>query len=196
MEVCEFYRSFLDGDISLDNSRIDDIKYKKEPKNIFINEKISFWKKVLDVESVFNKKFNACQFNEKDDYLVILRLYKSLIEKKPYKIPEKITSISFNTKGDYDKCKEMIKTKMLIEFEREVKEKIFGEEIHFFVLERIYNCRIKDILEENDKMRITFDDYQKNDTFVVRKCFLSKNELKNERELNEENQEYINADTI
>ena len=198
VDTCEFYKSFLNGDISLDDSEIKDIKYNETPKNIFIDEKINFWKKVLEVEKIFDKKFDACKIDLKDDYILILRLYKSLIEKKPYKIPEKINSITFDNKENYDKCNQIIGTKMLIEYEREAECKIFGVKIHFFILERIYNCRIKNILEEKGKMKIIFDDYEKNSTFIARKCFLSKDKLENEKIKNEDNRhhEYENAEII
>lgn len=198
VDVCEFYKSFLNGDISLDNSEIKDIKYKEVPKNIFIDEKINFWKKVLEVEKIFDKKFDACKFDEKYDYVLMLRLYKSLIEEKPYKIPEKISSITFENKENYDKCNKMIGSKMLIEYEREAECDILGENIHFWVLERIYNCKIKNILEEKDKIKIIFDDYEKNNTFIARKCFLSKDKLENEKEKNKNNghYEYENAEII
>ena len=197
VDVCEFYKSFLNGDISLDNSEIKDIKYKDVPKNIFIDEKINFWKKVLEIEKVFNKKFNACKFDERDDYILMLRLYKSLIEEKPYKIPEKISSITFENKENYDKCKKMIGSKMLIEYEREAECETFGKKIHFLVLERIYNCKIKNVLEEKDKVKIIFDDYEKNNTFIARKCFLTKGKLEKEKiNNNNKHYEYENAEII
>lgn len=198
VDTCEFYKNFLNGDISLDDSEIKDIKYKEAPKNIFIDEKINFWKKVLEVEKIFDKKFDACKFDLKDDYILMLRLYKSLIEEEPYKIPEKINSITFDNKENYDKCNKMIGTKMLIEYEREAECEIFGVKIHFFILERIYNCKIKNVLEEKGKMKIIFDDYEKNSTFIARKCFLSKDKLENEKTKNEDNRhhEYENAEII
>ncbi len=197
VDICEFYKSFLNGDISLNNSEIEDIEYKEIPQNIFIDEKINFWKKVLELERIFKKKFNACEFDEEEDYIKVLRLYESLIDGRPYRISKKISSITFDNKENYNQCKKMIGEKMLIEYVKDEKWKILGEEIQLFILERIYNCIVKEIILQNNEMKITFDDYERNNTFIARKCFLDKDKLEKEQiKNNNEHEEYENAKMI
>ena len=64
-------------------------------------------------------------------------------------------------------------------------------------MERIYNCKIKNVLEEKDKVKIIFDDYEKNNTFIARKCFLTKGKLEKEKiNNNNKHYEYENAEII
>lgn len=196
VDICEFYKYFLSGEFAIGDSEIKNAQLQSNPKSIFIDKNINFWKKALEVEKVFNKKFNACKFEE-DDYLTILRLYKSLVEKKPYKINEKITSITFDDEKAYENCKKITGKQILIEYERKFEGEILGENIEFFVLERIYNCNIKEVLREERVIKVIFDDYTTNNTFIARRCFLNHEQLEEEKlTKNNKHEEYENAEII
>lgn len=197
VDVCEFYKSFLNGDIIINGMKLKNGEYSKSIQNADIDDKITFWNKALAIEKVLNRKFDARKFDINKDYLTVLRLYKSLIENKPYKIDDKIKSIKFEKNEPFNEYKKMIGLKMILEYTREEDDEIFGETINYLTLERIYNCKIISAVEEDTSIRMEFDKYEENNTFIVRKSFLNREELEQELiSTNKNNAEYEDAELI
>lgn len=197
VNICEFYRSVMVGNIYIEGARITDIKQNKSCENEFLNEKIGFWKKALSIEQLCKCKFNAQKLDDEKDYIVIQRLYKSLIENKPYKIRQKYNSMTVNDLESYDKYKEFENTTILLEYVKEVKYEIMGVEMKIYIMERIYNCHIEEVNREENVLTIKFGEYEKYKTFVARKCFMEKKDLEEEQmNRKEDHKDFENAELI
>ena len=192
VEVCEFYKGFLSGDIQLGDVITEDIKVKKKSQNVFIDKKIDFWKKTLEIEKKLNIKFNATKINNQD-YVWILKLYKSIIENVPFKISSKINSLEIEDTNIYEKTNEMLGEMMLFEYTKQEEIEVMGQRIKIYILERIYNYKVKEVKKYKEKIKLILE--EEKESFVAQKFFLTEEELKKEQMIRNRNDEkYKNAE--
>ena len=192
VEVCEFYKGFLSGDIQLGDVITEDIKVKKKSQNVFIDKKIDFWKKTLEIEKKLNIKFNATKINNQD-YVWILKLYKSIIENVPFKISSKINSLEIEDTNFYEKTNEMLGEMMLFEYTKQEEIEVMGQRIKIYILERIYNYKVKEVKKYKEKIKLILE--EEKESFVAQKFFLTEEELKKEQMIRNRNDEkYKNAE--
>lgn len=192
VEVCEFYKGFLSGDIQLGDVIAEDINVKKKSQNVFMDKKIDFWKKVLEIEKKLNIKFNATKFSNKD-YVWILKLYKSIIENVPFKISSKINSLEIKDNNFYEKANEMLGEMMIFEYTKQEEIEVIGQRIKIYILERIYNYKVKEVKKYKEKIKLILK--EENESFVAQKFFLTEEELKKEQMIRNRNDEkYKNAE--
>lgn len=192
VEVCEFYKGFLSGDIQLGDVITEDIKVKKKSPNVFIDKKIDFWKKALEIEKKLNIKFNATKIDNKD-YVWILKLYKSIIENVPFKISSKINSLEIGDTNFYEKTNEILGEMMLFEYIKQEEIEVMGQRIKIYILERIYNYKVKEVKKYKEKIKLILE--EEKESFVAQKIFLTEEELKKEQMIRNRNDEkYKNAE--
>ena len=97
----------------------------------------------------------------------------------------------------YEEALEMKGKTMLFEYTKEEEINIFNRKIKVYILERIYNYMIKDVLKQEDKIKIILEESSERKSFVAQKYFLSDEELKKEMLNTEENHDrYLNAEII
>lgn len=181
VDVCEFYNNFMTGDIEFHDAKIKNIKFNELPDNLFLDEKIDFWKKVLKLEEYFNIKFNASKINDTDDYEMVIRLYKSLIEGKSFKLPNKVKTMTFESNESLDNVKNKMGNKVLIDYIQDVNYELMGQNLHLFYYDKIENANISNIIEEGGKYKIIFDDSEENNNSIIRQIYIDKNKLDVER---------------
>ena len=195
VDVCEFYKNFLMGKIILGSSEIKNLRNLEYTNNNHIDEKMSFWNKALELEKIFNKKFDARKLKV-EDYNKIERMYKSLIEKKPFKILNKVNAMKLDNLESYEKSLELIGKEMAFEFTREENIRIMNRKIRIFILERVYNYKIKDVVKENEIVRVFLEEIE-NKSFVTQKYFLSEKNIAEELGMiGEGYEEHSNAEIL
>lgn len=196
VDACEYYKNFMEGKIILGNSKIESFKGNTENSESHIEDKISFWKKVLEIEKYLNKSFNAKKLKD-DHYIKILRIYKSIIEKKPFRIKNTMNSLNIENYELYEKIVELKGKNMLIEYNREEEITVFNRKIKVYILERIYNHLIKDVIMQDNKIKIIFGESKEQNSFVAQKYFLSEDDLKKEQLMQKEDHDmYMNAEIL
>lgn len=189
VEVCDFYKNFLTGKIMLGTSEIKSLKNLEYKNKAYIDEKVSFWNKVLELEKILDKNFDATKLKP-EDYNKVQRMYKSLVEKKPFKIPNKVNSMKLDNMESYEKALELVGKTMAFEVTREESIKIMNRKIKIYILERVYNYTIKEVALENEIVRVFLEEIE-DKSFVTQKYFLSEKNVSEElgkfREYYEEN---------
>ena len=178
VEVCDFYKNFLTGKIMLGTSEIKSLKNVEYTNNVHIDEKVSFWNKVLELEKILDKNFDATKLKP-EDYNKVQRMYKSLVEKKPFKIPNKVNAMKLDNMESYEKALELVGETMAFEFTREENIKIMNRKIKIYILERVYNYTIKDVVLENEIVRVFLEEIE-DKSFVTQKYFLSEKNISEE----------------
>lgn len=180
IEVFKFYKKCLSGDISIDGKK-EGFKIEQS-ENSIIEKKLKFWMKALKVEETIQKKIDATKIKE-EDYITILKLYKSLVKKSPYKIENKIKTLTFNDNNLYETTKNMIGKIMTIEYNKKEEIELAEEKIVVYILAKIFNCKIKNTIKEEKIIKLSLSNSEEYQTFIVEKIFLSKKELEEEKNI-------------
>ncbi|MCW6059813.1 hypothetical protein LAV35_03415 [Clostridium sporogenes] len=85
IESLKLYYAFIKKDIKINGIKLSEIENKNNKENENILKTIDFWEEVYSVEKKLNASFNPRIPIKRNDAYVIKKLYRSLIEKKPYK---------------------------------------------------------------------------------------------------------------
>ena len=120
----EIYNAFVTGNGVLGGAVIRDVE--KETNKLIPEEVVRFWHKVVEVERITTSEFDISQELSTETVMIINELYRSLIEKKPYKkLQNKVT---INGSGRF-----VLENKEIFQEGKEVLfEYIEGLEFHVF----------------------------------------------------------------
>lgn len=193
----ELYNSFIDGNIMINDKKLEVNKLSEETNKKVDNETIMFWKKVKELEDKLNLKFDLKNFEIKDEiYLDINTLYNNLILKKPTR--ERAIINSLNGNWSTEQMIEMEKSvgnAILFEFEVEKEFELFNKNIKLNAIVIIFNSKIKEVTESKIILENADD---KKSRFVSSMCFLSYDDMMlfKEKDINEKANFFINAEKI
>ena len=138
------------GDVLLDNVMPNSIDKQYDPESAL------FWEKVLKIEECLNVQFvfpkNNISF---EDFQLVEELYQNLINKKPIRNTEKITSVDGDWKKDFN---ESIGHSIAFTFRSIIEIDLFSVKLSLHILRCIYNTRIKEIQKNEAKTRIIIED--------------------------------------
>lgn len=198
-----FAMNFFNEMIQRKELLLNGVKFCFKNNNIKMinNETLNFWNKIEKIEKIFNIKIKPKIPKDENDLIIIEQLYKTVIEKQPFKIYGNISEL----KMDFDNCnikllKEHIKKDSNLTNEiKEVKKiKLFSNEleVHSFVILRDFI--IDDIKEDNTEKVYTLKLKPiKEGTYLSIMYFISEKELTNfTRDKNKILTLFSNAKTI
>lgn len=142
----EILNAFIDGTATIEDLPFEysfDGQNKKIPE-----ETLRFWHKLFDVEKSINVKFDATEEIKIDDIKLIDALYRSLVEKKPYK--KYLTDLKLSGVGSFDDLsvsaeKTPIGKEIMFEFTEEISVELLGASFSLFSIASIFNCVVSEI---------------------------------------------------
>ena len=173
VETLDFYKSFLNGDIKIEG--IEVLEVKNNAIDIDTKNKISFWNKVLELERIFDTKFNAMQISYRDLYKVE-ELYNSLIQKVAIKTDLIIESMDMDYFGENEKLNDFIGKAMSFQYDSSEILEFGGIRLELFKLEKIFNYYVEDIIIIK-KGQIKIIVKANDNSYVSKQYFLDKSEL-------------------
>lgn len=155
VETTMIFNAYLSGKAFFDEILLDKVILGSTNKQFDVKSAI-FWEKVLKIEECLNVQFT---FPKKDvsfdDFQLVEKLYQNLINEKPIRNTEKITSID----GDWQKdFKESIGHSISFIYNSVMEINLFKLKLSLPVLQCIYNVKIKDIQKKELKTRIVLED--------------------------------------
>ena len=166
------------------------------------DDAIAFWKQLHDIEKIFEVSFDVSNGVYERDVMNARELYRSIVEKKPFRKDETITCLSvFDENKKTDEMKEYIGKELFFRFLKEEKKVVMGIQLEVVGIKYIYGSKIKsfDYEQESRKYRLALEPTQNVIPYTATQYFISKNELekflKNENSYNElfEKATYITA---
>lgn len=175
VETLDFYKSFLNGDIKIEG--IEVLGVKNNVIDIDTKNKMAFWNKVLDLERIFDTKFNAMQISYTDLYTVE-ELYSSFIQKVATKTDLIIESMDMDYFGENEKLNDFIGKNMSFKYDSSEIIGLGGIKLELFKLEKIFNYYVEDIIViKTGQIKIIV---RANDnSYVSKQYFLDKSDLEN-----------------
>lgn len=146
----EIFNAFIQGKGTLCGMPI---KTNEENQvNAVPDEVIQFWHKIVEIEKVFNVKFDASQELVFDDVKRVEELYRCLIKKEPFKTYLKDNTVHGNGKFEEVLNEDGIKVgeKILFEYEERIQMELLGVVLKFFALVGIFDSMIGEIKMPED----------------------------------------------
>lgn len=105
LENLKIYKAFAEGSLKLGNINLSDKrhKFKANINKQVIDDMITFYDKLLKITNLINIEIKPKERIDKNDICSVEELYKSLIEKKPYKEYISIDKLNIGASKDIDK---------------------------------------------------------------------------------------------
>ena len=141
----EIFNAFIQGKGTLCGIPI---KTNKENQvNAVPDEVVQFWRKIVEIENVFNVKFDASQEITFDDMKRVEELHRCLIKKEPFK-----TYLKDNTVHGTGKFEEILNEddikigkEILFEYEERIQMELLGVVLKVYALVGIFDSMIGEI---------------------------------------------------
>jgi len=157
IEAMTLFNAFVNGELCMFEQRLQ--HRPTEKKSTFYDEEtISFWKKVLEIETYLNLKFTPPK-EDIDDRTAceIEKLYQCLINKVPIKDNYTVDSVSgdWNLKDDIDNS---LNKPIFLTFKGYEEFEIFEERFTLPCRIALFNSVFKEIQNFNDERKIIIDD--------------------------------------
>lgn len=146
----EIFNAFIQGKGTLCGMPI-----KTDEENqvsVVPDEVIQFWHKIVEIEKMFNVKFDASQELVFEDVKRVEELYRCLIEKEPFKTYLKDNTVRGTGKFDEILNEEGIKVgkEILFEYEERIQMELLGVVLKFSALVGIFDSMIGEIKMPED----------------------------------------------
>ena len=146
----EIFNAFIQGKGTLCGMpiRIDE----ENQVSVVPDEVIQFWHKIVEIEKVFNVKFDASQELVFEDVKRVEELYRCLIKKEPFKTYLKDNTVRGTGKFDEILNEEGIKVgkEILFEYEERIQMELLGVVLKFSALVGIFDSMIGEIKMPED----------------------------------------------
>lgn len=199
VKCIKWYNGFANGKVTVFDSIVN--SNNEAEMTPYADEVVEFWNQLYSLENIFDVAFIASQGVYEKDVRKVRELYRSLIEKKPFRINEIVTKLS--GKGNYKTTENIDKIEgeeLYFRYLKEESEVIMGIDLSFIALMYIFGTKVK---------KFTYDEKTKSFSVIVEKAsddvepftatmlFVNKKDLDTYLEHEDENKDlFINAETI
>ncbi|KAA8748204.1 abortive infection system toxin AbiGii family protein [Paenibacillus sp. UASWS1643] len=148
IDALKIVKAFQQGTLKLFNETLpspDDSSFSVNG----IEESTQFWEKILSIEEKLQVTFNPGSDIPKEDYIWIDRLYRSLIEQKPYKEHVNLNELSIES---FDKTKLEIGKGFSVTYISHSEFILLDAKFEIFEAIAIFNMRITGYKKDTDKV--------------------------------------------
>ncbi|PHD96624.1 abortive infection system toxin AbiGii family protein [Bacillus toyonensis] len=142
IEALNLYYAFVSGDIKLNGAELNKYTIKQAEKTSVL-ETIKFWEKVLEIQGKLRVTFIPKSQLEIEDIVLIERLYRTLIEEKPYK---EYINISELTLTGTDGVGDLLgHSGLSMSFHHHDNVKVFGVDLDLYSIISYFDFKVTDI---------------------------------------------------
>ena len=145
LSCAKIYNGIIDG-----KTLIKDINKpfaKDGSANLKINKfNIKTWEKIIEIERKLNCIFSPSLTIDYDEILTIEKLYKNLIENKPYKTGDKINTLTFTTNPT--EIERNLNKPLFFQFNSSAFVNLLGIKLELYAITCIYHMMIYKVEED------------------------------------------------
>lgn len=147
LTCAHIFNGLLDGTTLLKEIKKPIIK-PSNPELKIDDITLEIWKKIISIEEKIDVQFDPVFEIETENLDLVYKLYRSLIEKRPYKINKKLSTLTFNLLN-FD-IKDNINKPLYFQFNNEMTINLLGKTIEMYIISSAYNMMIYK-LDTNEK---------------------------------------------
>ncbi len=172
------YNAFLSGKGKL-CGRVLALQCDNQPE-LIPDEVLVFWNKLVELEKLLSENFDAMEKLDFDDIILVHKLYRSLIQGKPFRT--NLASFSLSGKGEFDKNEsKATEGDCLFEYIESVKVHLLGVDFQLYSLTDIIGgspCNVN-LPDENisGDFSIVFAPINEGKMYASTQYFLKKEQL-------------------
>lgn len=173
----KLYIGFLNGKIKLAGGIQTPIMNETDAKGS-IEDALRYWEKVSAISEKLHVKFNPQEEIDEEGLLLIDRLYKSLIENLPYKMPVTVNNFTTKTSEALNKSEFLNGNGMAFQYTNTESFTLYGAKFNIFSAVALLNCKINSIeTVETNKHKFNIEPSYGDSIIQASKHFISKDEL-------------------
>lgn len=172
-EINQLYKNFYfnnAGPISFKNRKSENI-----------SKLIYYYKKIVELEQILKLKFEIEQHAVTvGDFKNMEILYRSLIEKKPWRIKEKLKNVKYDWPQTPNEIKDLLENKkrdFALSFEKKESITLYKINFSLHMLYVYFNLSVSNIETISDNEKIVYFDINNKDTYGTCIGFESKSDL-------------------
>ncbi|AYY30531.1 abortive infection system toxin AbiGii family protein [Bacillus cereus group sp. TH217LC] len=143
IETLKLYIGFINGKVQLAGTIQTPFMNDNEERSV--NGALHYWEKVLAISEKLNVKFNPHEEIDEKGMFYIEKLYRSLIEGAPYKIPVNVEDFTTTTSEPLNTSEYIEKDGMAFQYAQEESVKLYGATLTIFSAVALLNCKVTDI---------------------------------------------------
>ncbi|PER23698.1 abortive phage resistance protein [Bacillus cereus] len=143
IEAFKIYKAFIEGKIKVGGLRLNSVPIEKE--KVAAMTALEYWEKVQAIADKLNIQFNPKKDIDIEGEQWIDKLYRTLIETRPYKESSDIDRFVTTIEMDVDGQDLMGKGAMVFQYTHEEKIELYGVQIQLYSAVALFNCEIEEI---------------------------------------------------
>lgn len=185
LDITKLFYALLRGKFKINGVELSAyIKTKSfnKKENKAMKQTIRFWKKILQIENLVDTKFIPSFPITNTDALLIEKLYRTLVEKKPYREYGTIGNISTSKNDNIEQQAIKGASGIAFQFSKDETIGVFGREVPLHTIIGIFNIKVIDIKEDKDdsnRLQFIMEPNDKKKSYISVLHFLDKCELDN-----------------
>ncbi|EMA6342834.1 abortive infection system toxin AbiGii family protein [Bacillus cytotoxicus] len=144
IEAFKIYKAFIDGKIKVGGLQLNSVPIEKE--KVAAMTALEYWKKVQAIADKLNIQFNPKKDIDIEGEQWIDKLYRTLIEIRPYKQSSAIDRFVTTIEMDVDGQNLIEKGAMVFQYTHEENIKLYGVEIQLYSAVALFNCKIEEVV--------------------------------------------------
>ncbi|PEX67021.1 abortive infection system toxin AbiGii family protein [Bacillus cereus] len=177
IKTIELYKGFLNGKVKL--ADVIQTPIMNEVDGIdSIDDALRYWEKVSAIGKKLQLEFNPQEEIDEKGLLLVDRLYKSLIENAPYKMPVMIEKFTTTTSEALNKSEFSNGKSMAFQYKNTEIFTLYGVKFNIFSAVALLNCKISNIeTVETNKYKFNIEPAYGDSIEQASKHFISQEEL-------------------
>ncbi|TXR66515.1 abortive phage resistance protein [Bacillus sp. AR8-1] len=177
IKTIELYKGFLNGKVKL--ADVIQTPIMNEVDGIdSIDDALRYWEKVSAIGKKLQLEFNPQEEIDEKGLLLVDRLYKSLIENAPYKMPVMIEKFTTTTSEALNKSEFSDGKGMAFQYKNTEIFTLYGVKFNIFSAVALLNCKISNIeTVETNKYKFNIEPAYGDSIEQASKHFISQEEL-------------------
>lgn len=183
LDTTKLFYALLKGEFKINGVELSAyVKNKSFDKkeNKAMKQTIRFWEKILEIENLVDTKFMPNFPITNADALLIEKLYRTLVEKKPYREYGTIDNITTSKNDSIEQQAIKGAPGIAFQFSKDEIMELFGREVSLHTIIGIFNIKVVDIKEDKDdsnRLQFIMEENDKKKSYISTLHFLDKSEV-------------------
>lgn len=151
IDILKLYHACITGDIKLNGVKLSDSRINHPSEEKTVVDMIKFWEKVKKIQDTLNVKFKPKSQIEMEDLELIEKLYRTLVEGKPFRENININEMTLTGTNEMNFKDLLDKEGLSISFQQDTKIEIFGVNLELYSIVSFFDLKVKSFKPLNEQ---------------------------------------------
>lgn len=177
LNALKLYYGCLTNNFKINGHKVNAKKFnEKEAQSVLKN--IALWEKIAVLEIKLNAKFNPDIGLDQEDVLIIEKLYRSLIENKPFKEFVSLNDFSMANLESNEQLQDILgKEGIVFNLTQTAEINLLGAKLKLYMLTYLFDLIVIDFVKDNDVIKLLTIPSKGKKIYQSVKFYLNKSDL-------------------